>query len=217
MADHHDTGRASAATFDGDEIGPTLDLADLALPPGVGEGLAQLHGRDAPLENGGEWVEAMRSSLAAAEGRQPTEADLCHADDGAHSVRVGDESASFVCVLDALMVPFIREAPGTVHSEAPGGGGQVEIDVRAGGAVATPADAVVSLGVARNGAPDAAVTPERVYAEVCPYIHAFTSAGAYEQWAGGVDAATTSVPVETGVAMARELAAELIDDGGTTA
>lgn len=217
MADHHDSGRASAGTFDGDEIGPALDLADLALPPGVGEGLARLHGRDEPVETGAEWVEAMRSSFAATAGGQPTEADLCHADDGPHSVRVGDESASFVCVLDALMVPFVRGRPGTVRSAAPGGGGRVEIDVRAGGAVATPADAVVSLGVARNGSSDAPVAPERVYAEVCPYIHAFTSAGAYERWAGGVDAATTSVPVETGVAIARELAAELVEGGETTA
>jgi len=40
---------------------------------------------------------------------------------------------------------------------------------------------------------------------VCPYIHVFEDETEYETWA----AATTSVPVETGVALAGGLAEQL--------
>jgi len=44
---------------------------------------------------------------------------------------------------------------------------------------------------------------------VCPYIHVFEDETEYETWAAATEAATTSVPVETGVALAGGLAEQL--------
>ena len=44
---------------------------------------------------------------------------------------------------------------------------------------------------------------------MCPYIHVFEDETEYETWAAATEAATTSVPVETGVALAGGLAEQL--------
>lgn len=176
----------SSTAFDGDSIGPELSLADLALPPHVGERLAAQCGRDERFETAAAWIDGMRAALADGRGEGPTAADLCRAENGAHHVRIGDESASFVCAIDPLMVPFLRDRPATVRSETPVTAETVEIQVRADGAAAMPAEAVLSLGVTREPA-DAPLSPERVYEEVCPHIQAFASVDEYERWARDVE------------------------------
>jgi hypothetical protein len=193
-----------------DRIGPKLRLESLALPPHVGERLGQLHGTDR-IERGAEWVTEIHASVRETEGRRPTIEDLCTREGGAHSVEIDGETNSFVCVLDPLMIPFLQNAPGTVRSETPEDGAVV-VEVGASGATADPETAVVSLGVSHDVATSGAVTPETVYSEVCPYIHAFQTAAAYERWDRSVDAATTSVSIRTGVALARELARNLVVD-----
>ncbi len=200
----------STTTFDGDRIGPKLDLADLALPPHVGARLATVTGSDGRIETGAAWVDAMQATVDPDVDGQVTESDLCHAADGAHTVRLGDETASFVCVIDPLMVPFLRQTPGTVTSQAPVAGETVEISVGPDDATASPPEAILSLGVARDPV-DATPSAEHLYDAVCPYVHAFTTVAEYEEWAATVDAATTSLPVATGVALARELAHALVD------
>jgi len=75
-------------------------------------------------------------------------------------------------------------------------------------------DAVVSLGVSRDAGGDGPPRQEDIYTETCPYIHVFASVDEYERWAGKTDAATTSLPVETGVAIARELARNCSTNSG---
>lgn len=198
-------------SFSEASIGPRIDLQEFRLPPHVGRRLATLFDHDEPITSGDEWVTAMRQALEANRGRAPTEADLCHAEDGAHTVDIGGERQSFVCVLDPLIVSFLRGEPGRVESETPEDDGGVTVDITADGAVADPADAVVSLGVSHHVG-DEPPTPETVYRQVCGYIHVFGSAEEYERWADGVDAATTSVTVDTGVAVARELATALFEN-----
>jgi len=142
----------------------------------------------------------------------PTEADLCYVDDGDHSVDIDGETASFVCVLDPLAVPFLRDEPGIIRSKTPEDGDSITIDVESDGVTADAEDAVVSLGVSRDAGGDGPPRQEDIYTETCPYIHVFASVDEYERWAGKTDAATTSLPVETGVAIARELARELFDE-----
>lgn len=201
----------STTAFDGDSIGPQLDLADETIPPHVGEHLSTMYGRDGRIETFAEWVSAIREASERTQGELPTEDDLCHLDDGDHTVEISGETLSFVCVLDPLAVPFLRETPGTVRSETPEDGDAITIDVEADGVTVDADDAVVSLGVTRDPEVDGTPTHEDVYAETCPYIHAFASVDEYERWADRTDAATTSVPVETGVTVARELARELFE------
>jgi hypothetical protein len=191
-------------------IGPPLSLDEFALPPHVGTHLAALFDRETPITTGAEWVETMRTTFEQQGGQAPTEADLCHVEDGRHTVEIDGERRSFVCVLDPMIVPFLREEPARIESTTPGTDATVSVSVDATGVTTSPTEAVISLGVARD-LETTTPSPETVYGQVCEYVHAFPSPGAYERWADEVDAATTSVPAETGIAVARELATALFE------
>lgn len=200
-----------AETFDADGIGPQLDLADERIPPHIGDHLATLYGREDRVETWAEWIDAIRAASNETQDELPTEDDLCYLEDGNHTVEIDGETKSFVCVLDPLAVPFLRGMPGTIRSVTPEAGEAIIIDVDSGGVSVDTDDAVVSLGVSRDSTVAGTPTHEEIYAESCPYIHAFASVEEYERWADRTDAATTSVPVDIGVAIARELARELFE------
>ncbi|PSP93234.1 hypothetical protein BRC91_10480 [Halobacteriales archaeon QS_4_62_28] len=200
----------TSQSFTDRRIGPELDLEGFRLPPHVGARLATLFGRDTPITTGSEWVQAMRTVFTEEFDRFPSEDALCRAEDGAHSVTIDGDRDTFVCVLDPLIVPFLRDEPGRIESTTPEDGATVTIDIDDGGTTATPESAVISLGLTHHVEADSA-TPETVYRQVCGYIHVFAAPAEYERWADNVEAATTSVPVETGIGLARELAAVLFD------
>lgn len=204
----------------GDSIGPELDLAGFAIPPAVGERLGTLYGTGDRVRTGADWVAATREALDDVEGRPPSVADLCTTPDGRHAFTGDDEHQEFVCVLDPLLYPFLTGTTGTVRSESPVSNDEIAVEITESGVSTSHPDAVVSIGVADEvgnadeGAADPAtddgpVTPETVYGQVCEYIHVFEDERAYESWAETVPAATTSVPLPTGIALARELAASL--------
>jgi len=210
-------------TIDPDRIGPELSLEGVALPPTVGERIGQLFGTDERPRTVADWMTVTRATLGDSYDRQPTVEDLCTSDDGAHTF-VGesgdgagndsdgdDASQSYVCVLDPLAYPFLVDEPGTVHSETPVRENEVVFEVGRDGVTVTPGDAVVSVGVSDHVDAIETVTFETVYRQVCGYIHAFEDEAEYEQWAGEVEAATTSLPAEEGVALAREIAVTLFD------
>lgn len=201
----------AATDFDPDAIGPDVTPADVPLPPHVGERLATLYDREGRFETAAEWLAATEQVVASATGGAATEGDLCRVDDGAHEVEVDGERAAFVCVLDPLVVPFLRERPATIRSESRVGGDPVVVEVASDGVGVRPDDAVVSLGAADDFDEDAPLTPERIYREACPYVHAFASPAEYETWAADAPAATTSVPMATGVALARGIADRLFE------
>jgi hypothetical protein len=194
-----------------DSIGPRAEPAAVTLPPAVGERLGRLLGAGDRLDTAADWVAATRAAADRA-GRRPGIEDLCTTPDGRHSFEpaTGGGTRAFVCVLDPLLVPFLRDTPGTVRSEPPAGG-PVTVEITPRDATATPPDVVVSLGVADEVA---AGDPGRLYEAVCPYVHAFDSRASYESWAAGTDGHATAVPVEQGIAVARELAAVLFDGDG---
>jgi hypothetical protein len=196
--------------LDADSIGPQLDLDDVALPPAVGERLAALLGRESRIDTCAEWAAAMRSALADSAGRTPTVEDLCTSDDGDHAFEGTGERQSYACVLDPLIYPFLTDAPGTVRSETPVRGETVEIEIGDGAAISHD-EAVVSLGVSDRAGTVDDVTVETVYRQVCGYVRVFADREEYEQWAADAAAATTAVPVDEGVAIARELAATLFE------
>jgi hypothetical protein len=224
----------SSEIVDLDSIGPKLSLADVALPPAVGERFGRLYGVAEPPRTAADWIAVTRDRLSSqGEGQgqeqRPTVEDLCTSDDGAHtfvgeggrtsgSVTDGDadatDSQSYVCVLDPLAYPFLVDEPGTVHSETPVRDAEVVFEVGRDSLAVTPDTAVVSLGVSDHVDAVEDVTVETIYRQVCGYIHAFEDEAEYEQWRGDVEAATTSLPAEEGVAVAREIALTLFDAGG---
>lgn len=196
----------SRPTLDDGRIGPELNLEDVRLPPHVGGRLAAFYGRERRLETAQEWADAVDDAIRAEQGRPATEADMCTAADGAHTVAFPDATQSFVCVLDPLMTVFLRNEPGTVRSTTPADGATVEIDITADGVAVDPAEAVFSLGV---GQTDGDPTLNAAYGQLCAYTHAFASPDEYERWAASVDAATTSLTPALGVGLVRELVALL--------
>lgn len=199
----------ASETFDSVSIGPELELANETIPPHIGKHLATLYDLDEPIESWAEWVDAIRTASERTQDEPPTEDDLCYIEDGDHTIEIDGETESFICVLDPLAVPFLRETPGAIHSITPEDGEAITIDVEEDGVTVDTDGAVISLGVSRDVDVEGTPTHEDIYAESCPYIHVFASVDEYERWATGVNAATTSVPVDTGVAIARELAREL--------
>ena len=207
-----DTTRGDDSTVDASETGPRLRLDDVALPDTVGEQLARAYGTDEAVETGAAWVETMNDALADEVGRPPTADDLCTSPGGDHTF-VGDgEEQSYICVLDPLIYPFLTDTPGRVRSETPVRGETVEVEIGETTATASHDDAVVSLGAAATGDPSDPVTFERVYQQVCGYVHVFADREEYDEWTDEVDAATTAVPVADGIAVARELTTALFGE-----
>ena len=211
MAETADSGEPTASTVDADSIGPQLNLEDIAFPVDVGRAIAHAHGVESPVRTGAEWVATTKAALGEEVGETPTVDDLCTSPDGRHtfSARDGEHSQSYVCVLDPLIYPFLTGTPGTVRSVTPVREETVTIEIGEESATASHDDAVVSLGAATGLDPDAEVSFERVYADVCGYVHVFADESEYEQWAIENDGATTAVPVDEGVAISRELATAL--------
>lgn len=183
---------------------PAVDLVDVSLPPHVGARLAAFYDREEPFETAAEWVDVMERHLREEVGEIDPDTVMCTTPDGGHEVAVGEETRSYVCVLDPLAVPFLEGAPATVTSTAPAGDGTVTIRVGDGGVSVSPPGAVLSLGVGHDVA-DVEPTLEAAYEQLCAYTHAFASPAAYESWAAGVDASTTSLPAGRGVALAGAL------------
>ena len=177
------------------------------LPAEIGRNLRSLFGTDDRPETFGEWTDA----VAAAFGDEwpPDVAQLCHDEAGLHRAEVetgtGTETYRFVCVLDAVMLPFLTETSTVVvHSEGPETGETVTSWVSREGIETDPEDAVLSFGVA-SVEPDAELTPRLTYESLCPYVHAFPDEDTYERWSEGIDAPTTALPLSDGFGLVRAL------------
>lgn len=203
----------SLETIDTDTIGPNQALESIALPPHVGAPLGRLLDADRRLTDAADWIDA----IAAVANDQPDEGfgedDLCHASDGANEIAIDGDRLRFVCTVDPLVVPFLRNEPGTITASPPSGDDLVRIEMEPDGVNVEPDGAVLSLGVAAEDVADAPLTPAATYRNVCPYVQAFRSPADYRNWAADVDAATTSVPMTTGVTLAGRLATALFDGG----
>jgi hypothetical protein len=125
---------------------------------------------------------------------------LCTAEDSPHEVRIGEEVHRTYCVLDALILPILANAPAVVRSSSPVSGAVVEIRIDPNRAEVTPLEAVVSYGwrLDRTGV---------VFDDVCPFINAFVSQNEYDTWAAATpEAATMPLSISDAVALARDLA-----------
>lgn len=193
-------------------IGPQLTLADLDLPPELGERFRTLYGTDEPPANGAEWVDQMHQVITAERDRRPTVEDLCTVDDGDH-IFVGDDAReAYICVLDPLAYPFLTGETGTVRSTTPVREETVEFELSEDDVTVSHDDAVVSLGISDHVAEFEDAPVEAVYRQVCGYIQTFEDREEYETWAADVDAVTIPLSAREGVAVAREIADALFAD-----
>lgn len=178
-------------------------IADRRLPPEIGSNLQALFGTEDRPETFGAWIDALAAALN--DVWPPAIADLCHDDEGRHRAETEDGTYRFVCVLDAVILPFLIDGPVEVHSEGPETGAVVTSNVSQTGIEISPGDAVLSFGVAPVE-PDAELTAQLTYETLCPYVHAFPDRDAYERWSEGIDAPTTALELSDGFALARAMA-----------
>lgn len=179
-------------------------FTDRPLPPEIADNLQSLFGTDDHPETLSAWADM----LAAAFGEDwpPAVADLCHDEEGRHRAETEGETYRFVCVLDAVMLPFLTDNSAvTVHSGGPETGQTVVSHVSQSGIETDPEEAVLSFGVAPV-APETEPTPRLTYESLCPYVHAFPEESAYERWAEETDAPTIGLPLSEGFGLARALA-----------
>lgn len=189
-------------------------VANREISPRVAASFQQVFGLDDRPETLGEWAEATASTLDDADVTLGVE-EMCLTDESPHEARVGDEVEHFACVLDTLLLPFLRDEPGAVEvrSRSPVSEAVVEATVSAEDISVSPDGAVMSFGVTADPDPPAAATDalyEYGYANFCPYIRAFADEAEYEEWAADTpDAATMALPLTEGFELARRLARRL--------
>lgn len=204
-------------TTDANEPNETSEIDSVEhrrIPPEVAENLRLLYGTDDGPATFGEWIEAIATVFG--DDWPPAIDDLCHDDEGRHRAVVGTgdgtETYRFVCVLDAILLPFLVESSVgdsagksvEVASECPETGERVTTRASRDRIEVDPDDAVLSFGVAETDE-HAEPTAELTYGAMCPYIHAFADRDAYDRWAAETDAPTTALPLDEGLALARAI------------
>lgn len=117
-----------------------------------------------------------------------------------HQVRIGGETLYTHCVMDAFILPALRDQPAEICSSDPETGEQVRVRVTSEGFVEDSvalSEATVSFGVARE-------TAGSVYAVACPFINIFVSRSNYSKWTQAhPEALTLALSLEDAVALAR--------------
>lgn len=117
-----------------------------------------------------------------------------------HQVRMDEETFYTHCVMDAFILPALRDRPAEIISSDPETGDQVRLRITSEGFVedcAALAEATISFGVAREGAGS-------VYTVACPFINIFALRANYEKWTHAhPEALTLAMPLEDAVALAR--------------
>jgi alkylmercury lyase len=178
------------------------DGLDAILPADLQAALGRFFGTE-PIETLGECAARFQGHF---EGGVTVE-DLCSTDEETgHRATVGDETHHFLCFYDAVILAALEERPVDIRTESPDG---TVIEARAlggEGLQVEPADAVFSFGLDDSGV-EGEPTLEDGYAAICPYVKAFPSREAYQEWASAASAPTVGLPL----AGATEFASALID------
>ncbi|MFC4450725.1 organomercurial lyase [Halorussus aquaticus] len=197
------SGEPSDAEPNTTESSDAESVEERRVRPDVAENLRTLFGTDDRPETFGGWLDTLADTFG--DDWPPDVPELCHDEDGRHRAETDDETYRFVCVLDAILLPFLVDESVEVYSAGPETGETVTSAVSQAGIETDPEDAVLSFGVA-SVEPGTEVTARLTYETMCPYIHAFPDRDAYEQWDERTDAPTTAMPLSDGFALARAMA-----------
>ncbi len=190
-----------------------VSIADAALPEPLADQFQPLLGTDDPPETYGDWVAGTAAVLEEAGFALDVDA-LCLTGESRHWAVVDGETLHFRCVLDAMLAPFVVAdgGPVEVHTRCPTTAADVELHAGSDGVRASPADAVISFGLAVHAGPadDVETDPFLAYERFCPYINAFADGAAYDDWDGAhPDVVTTPLSPGETVALAELLVDEL--------
>lgn len=151
-----------------------------------------------------EWAAAIRRQVG---GGSISIDDLCGTDESPHWGTVDGERHYFLCFYDAVILAALEDQPVDIRTESPDGT-EIRAQATAKEVTVTPAEAVFSFGIDDDVEPPSGENPplEAGYAAICPYVKAFPTVAAYEQWDKELSAPT--VPVR--FADATEFATELV-------
>jgi len=170
------------------------------VPPELGDRLAELHNLDDPPTTLGQLADQLAGLLTQLASTDTVESLLCCATTSRHQTHIDGEIIHTHCVLDALMIPAIRNRPAAIQSTSPQDDQHVHVAVDGDTFTADPPSSVMSLGVDRHGTGS-------IYDTACPHINAFTSHGAYQRW---VDATPGAVTMPVSIGDAAALATDLV-------
>ena len=189
---------------------PSSTYRELEIPPTVADQLQTAFALPRPPTTLGDWV-TITSAVAEDVGLTVGMETLCTTETSRHEATIDDETRYFHCVLDALVIPFLRETdePVTIRSESPVSGTVVEIQAGQDSLTVDPPDALMSFGVAIGvDASDADdVDLSLGYEWFCPYTNAFLTGSEYEEWDLQIDAVTMAIPID----ISHQLASDIPD------
>lgn len=129
-----------------------------------------------------------------------TPADLLSPSPTNHRVYFDDEMLYTHCVMDALILPSLRDRPAEVVSRDPESRQEVRLRISREGlepSDGAPVQAVVSLGVLAD-------ETRPLHEAFCPFVNLFVSRASYDRWARSqTQAITVPIPLDAAVALAR--------------
>ncbi|RBI60282.1 alkylmercury lyase [halophilic archaeon] len=136
--------------------------------------------------------------------------ELCHVEEETpHYAKTADETYYFRCFYDGIALAHLVDEPVEIQTETPTND-VIEMQASPDSEInVTPADAVMSFGVAMDceDPGDDGPTAQDVYGAVCPYVRAFHTRADYERWTADVAATTVGIPLDAGVPIAAALTA----------
>jgi len=141
--------------------------------------------------------------------------DLCYAStETEHWGVVDGETHHFQCFYDALVLAEIVESSVEIRTKSPEGTVVRAGRTESGEMTTEPSDAVMSFGIdqatPRHSSEGPAV--EQLYAVICPYVKAFPSWVAYDDWSESTDGVTVGMPLADGTCIARRLVRRGMND-----
>ncbi len=186
---------------------PSLEGYDI--PSEVSKRFQTAFGLDEPPVTLAAWAAATSQLLDTARFSQRFD-KLCQTPSSRHQVRIGGLIAHYQGVFDTLLLPFIYDVPAeiVVRSKSPLSDRVIEIGLTRNDVTTSPADAVISFGVATDVVTsDYLEVPSRVaYYRFNQYTNAFSTERAYKRWTDTTqDAVSMPLPVSVGFALARQL------------
>lgn len=175
------------------------DYRSRAVPDSLAARYAHVHALPEPPATLGQLTDQLADILSELAATQTVESMLCCTAGSGHQVDIDGQTIHTHCVLDALLIPALRNQPATIHSTSPQSGRTITIAVTDDGFTSTPLDAVISLGVAAHAS-------DTVYETTCPYINAFDSLDDYDGWTRSTpDVVSMAVTVEDAINLAKDV------------